>query len=364
MSILDLTAMSLFSGAGAMDVGFERAGMKTVYANEINKHAAATYEANIGQIRCNDVYHELDRMSSLAGVDVVFGGPPCQGFSVAGKMDLDDPRSQLVKLFMDIVGVVGPRAFVMENVRGLAKLEKFKLLREDLVRRSEQLGYTCDLCMLNAKDYGVPQARERMFFVGIKGAKRFSFAEIVKRYNSEEVTTQAAIAHLGSQGTKKNPQTCHAEVTVAQHPVLRKSPYAGMLFNGLGRPLNPQKPCATLPASMGGNKTPIIDEEQYYGSGASWVERYHAHLTSGGSPYALRSTPSSIRRLTIEEAKVLHTFPKEFNFAGPKTSIYSQIGNAVPCVLAEVVGRALIDVMDKRNSFQWPIPELDLVNGF
>lgn len=363
MMELDLSGISLFSGAGGMDVGVAKAGIKVVYANELNKHAAATYQANVGPIHCGDIYHELDNLSTLKGVDVIFGGPPCQGFSVAGKMDLADPRSQLVNVFMEAVERVRPTAFIMENVRGLGMLLKFKPLREDLFKRASKLGYTNDLCVLNAKDFGAPQARERMFFVGIRDRKHYSLATTIQRYKQAEVTTKAAIAHLGPQGSERNPQTCNAEVTIAQRPILRKSPYAGMLFNGLGRPLNPSKPCATLPASMGGNKTPIIDERQYYGDGESWVENYHSHLTRGGKPYSLHDAPKYLRRLTIEEAKVLHTFPSEFIFCGPKTAIYSQIGNAVPCRLAEVVARAVVDIISGEKIADGPMLELPLEAG-
>lgn len=157
--------------------------------------------------------------------------------------------------------------------------------------------------------------------------------------------TIQAIGHLGVQGTELNPKTCNAVVTLAENPVMRRSPYAGMIFNGLGRPLNPNVPCATLPASMGGNKTPIIDERQFYGDGLSWVEEYHSHLSSGGRPYGMNDTPEYIRRLTLNEAQILHTFPEDYDFAGGKSAIYRQIGNAVPCGLAEAVAKTTMDVL-------------------
>ncbi len=339
------TAISLFSGAGGMDVGFRASGFEIVYANEINKHAADTYRENFGHhIVHNDIYLELDNLATFEGVDCVFGGPPCQGFSVAGKMDLSDERSKLVNVFMEVVEIVKPRFFVMENVKGLAKNSKFSQLRQELFLYAEQLGYKCDLGILNSKDFGVPQARERMFFVGVRDGRQFSLDRASRPYVVDEVSTKEALGGLGPQDTEMNPRTCNAAVTLAANPVLRRSPYAGMIFNGLGRPLNPSKPCATLLASMGGNKTPIIDEEQYYGSGDSWVENYHAHLMDGGEPYDRKSAPSFLRRLTLNEAKVLHSFPDNFHFCGPSSAIYSQVGNAVPCLLAEAVANSMKDV--------------------
>lgn len=357
------TAISLFSGAGGMDVGFNAAGFDVVYANEINKHAHASYIANLGpHAVLGDIYSQIDAMSSFSSVDCVFGGPPCQGFSVAGKMDPHDERSKLVRIFMDVVALVRPKIFVMENVKGLASLEKFKEVRKELYRAAEAIGYSWDLVILNSKDFGVAQARERMFFVGYLGETKIKLAQRSQKYRRTEVSTKSAILHLGHQGTALNPKTCNAAVTLAANPVLRKSAYAGMLFNGLGRPLNPAKPCATLPASMGGNKTPIIDEEHYFGSGNSWVEEYHTHLMDGGDPFDWKSTPTFIRRLTLAEAKVLHSFPSDFVFKGPVSSVYTQIGNAVPCKLAKVVARSMLDLLDGKEVSAEPTEEqLELV---
>ena len=109
------TGVSLFTGAGGMDVGFERAGIKVIFANELMKEAAETYVAN--HPGCNmvndDIYDQLPQMGQYVGADFVFGGPPCQGFSVAGKMNPDDERSKLIFTFLDVVEKVQPKAFVM-----------------------------------------------------------------------------------------------------------------------------------------------------------------------------------------------------------------------------------------------------------
>jgi len=333
-----------------MDVGAHSAGVSVVYANEINKNASETYKANFGDlIKCSDINEQLDFMSAYSGVDLVFGGPPCQAFSVAGKMDPNDPRARLVDTFMQVVTTVKPKMFIMENVKALAKLSKFGGVRERIIKIAKLNNYEIDLVTLNAKDFGVPQARERMFFVGIKNGHSFSFMDYVSRYYQPQISTKEALVHLDRQGTSKNPKTCKAIITLAAKPILRRSPYAGMLFNGAGRPINPCCPAPTLPASMGGNRTPIIDEEHFYGTGQSWVEDYHVHLIDGGEPYSFKSAPPHLRRLTLNEAKILHTFPNEFIFKGPNSSIYSQIGNAVPCLLSEVVVKALLDVVNGRE---------------
>ena len=117
----------------------------------------------------------------------------------------------------------------------------------------------------------------------------------------------------------------------------------------MGRPINPNVPAPTLPASMGGNKTPIIDERHYYGDGYSWIEEYHQDLLRNVDPKQMTETPLSFRRLTLKEASILHSFPEEFIFEGPKTSIYSQIGNAVPPILAEAVARTIVAAIEEQE---------------
>ena len=140
-----LTAISLFSGAGGMDVGFEEAGIQVLWANEINKDAAKTYKANHNETKLavGDINTMMDDIKNYKGVDIVFGGPPCQGFSVAGKMDPDDERSKLVWSFLDAVNIVQPKAFVMENVKALAKLAKWEDVRKEFFSKASEMGYEC-----------------------------------------------------------------------------------------------------------------------------------------------------------------------------------------------------------------------------
>jgi DNA (cytosine-5)-methyltransferase 1 len=112
-----------------------------------------------------------------------------------------------------------------------------------------------------------------------------------------------------------------------------------MLFNGAGRPMDLDRPAPTLPASMGGNKTPIIDQDQLDAGADPWVVRYHAHLWNGGTPWT--RVPPRLRRITVEEAAAIQTFPAGMRWAGPQSARYRQIGNAVPPELAYRVALAL-----------------------
>ena len=338
-----MKAVSLFSGAGGMDVGFKAAGFEIVAANELDKHACETFQANHPDTLLleGDIDNCGADLNEFTGIDVVFGGPPCQGFSVAGKMDPDDPRSKLIFNFCSIVEQLQPKAFVMENVKSLGSLSKFECVRIALISRFQKAGYSVTIHILNAKDFGVPQSRERVFFIGVKKGFKPISSSIFQKYRKVAPTLREVLIPLGKPGTAGNERICNAKVTLASKPILRKSPYAGMLFNGQGRPLNPDGWASTLPASMGGNRTPIIDNNHLYHGDDAWVEDYHQHLMKGGKPQGMHDAPSYLRRLTIDESALLQTFPANYIFCGPSSRVFSQIGNAVPCGLAKVVAMSV-----------------------
>lgn len=343
-----LKAISLFSGAGGLDVGFERAGFITVFANEFDHDAAEAWRLNRPELANvmveGDIHNCIDDLLSFTDIDVIFGGPPCQGFSVAGKMDPEDERSQLVWMFMNAVEKVRPKAFVMENVAALGTLDKWKGVREGIICLGNKLGYEVSCNVHHASDYGVPENRDRIIFLGIKkglGSLERFYQELAS-FRAKPKTAREVILSAGEFGSVDNPQTCTANVSLASHPVMRKSPYAGMLVNGAGRPIDLNGIAPTLPASMGGNKTPIVDEVSLHDSSApNWFETYHAGLLSGEVSPQTVVVPKTIRRLTIKECAAIQTFPVGYKFSGKKTKQYRQIGNAVPCRFAEAVAKAL-----------------------
>jgi len=351
-----MRAVSLFSGAGGMDVGFKRAGFHIVAASELDIYACATFRANHQETTLyeGDLADNFESITAEKNIDVVFGGPPCQGFSVAGKMDPEDPRSKLIFRFADVVDALSPSVFVMENVKALGVLSKFSEVRRELMSRFTKSGYLVNMHILNAKDFGVPQSRERVFFIGVKSNFRPVSSLKFRKYMLKPPSLREAIGHLGPAGSATNRRVCNAKVTLASKPILRKSPYAGMMFNGQGRPLNPDGWASTLPASMGGNRSPIIDEEHLYNNSSSWVEQYHRHLMSGGMPSGFTEVPDFLRRLTVDEAVLLQGFPAEYIFCGPQSKVFSQIGNAVPCKLAEVVASVVSQLLEDDGDTPQP----------
>ena len=348
------TFVSLYSGAGGLDIGFCEAGFRPVYAIDNDAAAAETYNASykrlsdrLPHLRGHDhacfVADICDHIGDLedAEADLVIGGPPCQGFSVAGKMDPSDPRSRHVWLFMEVVERVAPRAFVMENVKALAVNRRWSTLLASLRERASELGFDTYVLLLNAAHYGVPQSRERIFLIGTPSGSSFQAPPATTAVNPP--TLRDALRDLPPWGAPGNDLLCTAKVTPARQPVMRRSPYAGMLFNGAGRPMQLDAPAPTLPASMGGNRTPIVDQDHLNGLDGCWVQQYHAHLAMGGAPYT--SLPDRLRRLTVQEAAAIQGFPVDMEWRGTQSAIYRQIGNAVPPKLASAVAIAVVDAL-------------------
>lgn len=321
-----------------------------MFANDISSDAMKTYTAaaemiseRLGrplthQIVTGDI-REVEQLPERGCADLVIGGPPCQGFSVAGKMDPNDPRSRHVFDFLAMVERVQPKAFVMENVKALAKNKRWSGTIADIRTKAESMGYKTHLKVLNSADYGVPQTRERMILVGFKDAAAYESFAYPQPTVKTPVPVSSVLKSLPRVGQPGNDQVCTAKVTTAKAPIPRVSPFAGMLFNGQGRPMDMNRPAPTLPASMGGNRTPIVDQETLDTGAPQWVVQYHDHLEEGGKVAEI--VPSRLRRITVQEAAAIQTFPRDMPWYGSQSSRYRQIGNAVPPKIAYEVAKAV-----------------------
>lgn len=360
----DLSFVSLYTGAGGLDLGFARAGFTPVFANDIDPYAVATYNL-LGQVQDPDWAKAAERFGDHVAIsgdvrsvaqklttgmaDVVIGGPPCQGFSVAGKMDPNDPRSRHVFDFLGLVAKIQPKAFVMENVASLARNPRWSEIINSLKKMASR-AYKVGLVVLNASHWGVPQARERMFLVGLpQDGPGLNLPEPPTLHNPPSV--RSALSSLPRAGQPGNNSLCTAKITLAKKPVLRPSPYAGMLFNGQGRAMGLDRPAPTLPASMGGNRTPIVDEGDLHEDKDPWIVDYHHRLfVEGQAPLSELPKKAPLRRITVEEAAIIQTFPRDVSWQGSQSAQFRQIGNAVPPMLAFHVAKAVAASLDASQT--------------
>jgi DNA (cytosine-5)-methyltransferase 1 len=324
-----LTCVDLFCGAGGLSLGLKKAGFIAKLALDLDPAAGATYAANFPGVRFMNEDIRTVRWTALRGaIDLVAGGPPCQPFSVAGdQMAAADSRDMLPE-FVRAVKEIKPRAFLLENVAGLVS-KRHTAYFEFKMTKLRDLGYEIDYQVLNAADFGVPQERRRVIAIGIRDeAPEFPRATHGPTAKRDYVPARQILT--GDPPDEPN----RAIVTYAKQPVLRRSPFAGMLVNGGGRPIELARPSMTIPASAGGNRTHIVDP-----SGV--LVDYHRHLMKGGTPRS--GIVKGVRRLTIRESARLQDFPDSFQFSGERSAQYRQVGNAVPPALAFAVGRAIFE---------------------
>lgn len=322
-----MKAIDLFSGAGGMSLGLHRAGWETIAAIEWDAYACQTYKKNHPTVEIfqNDA-REVDFRQWFGEVDLLAGGPPCQPFSVAGKQNAAEDERDMIPTFIDAVAKVSPKAFLMENVSGLMAVRHHSYLG-NIIRVLENLGYVVRAEVLDAANYGVPQYRKRLFVIGLKKQK-FGFPLPVFGSRSKPyITARSALENVPTDEPNK------AIITYAKKPVLRPQPFDGMLVNGGGRPINLDEPSQTIPASAGGNRTHILDLHGV-------LVAYHRYLMSGGKPKS--GIVEGVRRLTVRESARLQGFPDTYEFIGKSSSLYRQVGNAVPPQLGEVLGRQII----------------------
>ena len=324
-------AIDLFAGAGGLSYGLQAAGWKPLAACDFDSRACATYRANVdADIFCGDI-RKVDWTQFRGKVKLVAGGPPCQPFSVAGNQLASADNRDMLPEFVRAVKEVSPPLFLMENVAGLVSARNLPYFEKRL-NELRELGYEVIFRVLNAAVYGVPQERLRVIVFGSAygGAVRFpvrTHGTLARAHRAAGEALEAVPSDL------PNP----AITTYAKNPVVRPSPWAGMLVNGGGRPINLSRPSQTIPASAGGNRTHILDEDGV-------LFEYHQHLLNGGK---VRSgLVPNVRRLTARESARLQSFPDSFSFHGERSSVYRQIGNAVPPMLAKAVGKSLIAALE------------------
>ncbi len=397
--------ISLFSGAGGMDLGFINAGFEIIWANDIIPEAIETYKKNIGP---HIVYGDITMISSKDipdNPDVIIGGFPCQGFSIANsKRSMEDKRNFLYKEMLRIIRDKKPKMFVAENVKGILSMEKgqvFKMIKKDF----EDLGYFVEARVLNAAEYGVPQIRERVVIIGNRLNSSITFpkkthyldAEGKKKGLLPAITCEEAIGWLSNIRCQDSPIKMPNKKTIYQH---KANENVADVFWGRKYNVNQHDICDYLVKwrKLAGISTKQVDEHFGYSYTAGhWFRKDN---NSGSIPkpsdwwelkkllgfddkydkivttmvekpvvfeQALRITnwnrPSDTitatspeihvnkqRRLSVRECAIIQTFPEDFVFCGSTIGImHKQIGNAVPVKLAEQVANCVKLELDKNK---------------
>lgn len=357
-----MNVIDLFCGCGGFSKGFQQAGFNVRLGIDIWSDAIKTYKFNfpdaatITEDLSNLTGEQLLSVANLAAneVDVIIGGPPCQGFSLSGKRMLDDPRNILYKSFVRMVETIQPKAFVMENVPGLIKLFNGQV-KEQVIEDFTNLGYHVEMKQLSAHDFGVPQARKRVFFVGLNQAKvhksKFAFPTSTHGVGLKPyVTCREALSDLdfigdttkleehsayalpinsdyqayirdGSTILRNHVTTIHTEKTrsiIAMVPdggnykSLPQELWSTRKVNIAWTRMDSQKPCFTIDTG----------------------HNHHFHYKANRVP-------------TVRESARIQSFPDTFEFTGIKTSQLKQVGNAVPPLLSQVVAEEIKKALEE-----------------
>lgn len=336
--------IDLFCGAGGLSLGFESAGFEVELAIDMWEDAINTYNHNhkhpVG--KCEDIHNLTDEyLKSLKGEIVgVIGGPPCQGYSTVGTRDINDPRNHLYLEYCRVVEKVEPEFFVIENVRGLLTLGK-GAFKEDIINRFSKLGYTVNYKLVNSADYGVPQNRYRVFFVGIKN-REFKFPKEM----DFKVSSSDALSDLPS--LESFDLFSNLYVSEPQNDYQRKMRDGGNdIFNHEPTRHTEQTKKIISMIPDGGKISDLPEEYWKIRKYNKAFQRMNSQLPSNTIDTGHRNYfhYSENRVPSVRESARIQSFPDKFEFVGSKTSQYKQVGNAVPPLLAETIAKQINEIL-------------------
>jgi DNA (cytosine-5)-methyltransferase 1 len=299
--------VSLFSGAGGMDMGFAKHGFKIIWANDVNRDACLTHQYWSSSDIIQDDISNIN-ISDIPNSDVVIGGFPCQGFSLAGPRKIDDKRNSLYRFFVNIVEQKQPLAFVAENVKGILTLGNGSIL-DAIIEDFRLRGYDVSYQLINAADYGVPQDRYRIILVGLRNDLNIQFQ--FPTTFEHKVTLKEALSKLKSPNSE--------DVSYA--------PYSSR-FMSRNRRRDWREVSFTIPATA--KQVPLHPSSPEMIKIDSETWKFGQGIT---------------RRFSWQEAAAIQTFPEGFEFYGNLDSKYKQIGNAVPIKLAEAIASSLYNTL-------------------
>lgn len=344
-----LTAIDLFCGCGGLSYGFVSAGYKVLLGVDNDEAALNTFEKSHpdskilkGDLSKKETIQKMKEITNVSTVDLIIGGPPCQGFSLTGNRMIDDERNKLYLGMLEAVKEFEPNAFVLENVVGLVGLFKGKV-KDQIIADFTEVGYNVQWKILNAADYGVPQVRKRVFFIGIKeGLGEFEFPESIKN-EGNYVTCGEAIGDLPSLEHVFGEE-------VSTYPIPPQNEYQSFMreraeksYNHVATNHTEQVKHVISLVPEGGNHKdlpPGVGEHRKFNE--AWT-RYHSQKPSRTIDTGHRNHfhYKYNRVPTVRENARLQSFPDDFVFYGTRTQQNRQVGNAVPPLLGYHLGMKL-----------------------
>lgn len=343
----NLNVLDLFSGCGGLSLGFQMAGYNIKGMIDFDNDSLKTAEKNnLADNYLNiDLFNEdwIEKLSekiSLKEIDIIIAGPPCQGFSLTGPRQLDDKRNKLYKAVFEIVEKVKPKAFLIENVKGMATLYKGKV-KEDIIKQFSNINYKVSAKILNSKYFGVPQSRERLFYIGLK-QKYFNFPPEIFSQN-EYITCREAIDDLPSLGNLEEVFIYTSDTKNYYQELIRNK--SKKLSNHQPTRHTPEVISVIKQVPEGGNHKdlpPGVGESRKFNE--AWT-RYDGNKPSKTIDTGHRNHfhYEYNRVPTIRENCRLQSFPDTFEVTGSKTSQNKQIGNAVPVLLAKILAEEIYE---------------------
>lgn len=347
------TVIDMFSGCGGLSRGFMDAGYDILLGIDHEEIALKTFKHNHGHAIAfhgdlfkSDTILNVAKIIDSTKVDVIIGGPPCQGFSLTGKRQENDARNALFQSMVDAVRLFHPTAFVLENVPGLATLYDGKA-KKAILEQFGNLGYTINFQVLYAPDYGVPQIRKRIFFVGLNNDRHFSFPEPTLTPD-KYITCEQAIGDLPSLeldlGQERTTYTL-PPLSSYQEYMRRNS---DTLLNHIGTVHTDLVKSVISLVPEGGNHKDLplgVGDSRKFNE--AWT-RYHSQKPSKTIDTGHRNHfhYKWNRVPTVRENARLQSFPDDFEFFGNKTQQYRQVGNAVPPLLGFHLAQALKNYLD------------------
>lgn len=332
--------IDLFSGAGGLMRGFIDAGFSPLFSVEIWEPAVDTHNINYPNIplAAEDIRtisnERIEKYRS--SVDVIVGGPPCQGFSTIGKRLVKDPRNELVFEFIRFVDIIRPKVFLMENVRGLLSSDGGKI-KQAIESEFQSVGYSVKSKVLCAADYGVPQIRNRVFFIGIRNDLNLAPSFPAPAVSKENYATVGdAICDLIGK-----------ENIVANHVPMKHNPIVeariACIKEGEGIPKE------GLPEIVShGSRIDYKDNEiKNFSHVYKRLSRFRPSTTMVPGHNAFPLHPTENRSLTVREAARIQTFPDDVIFCGTRQNQCIQVGNAVPVLFAKAIAEHIMGFLEE-----------------